>query len=56
MTQESTKWFGVVPLFDPAVGETVVEPPGAGIGYWAGAPSAVYDDATGSFFLYYRER
>ena len=56
MTPHGKKWFGVSPVFDPAVGETVVEPPGTGIGYWAGAPSAVYDDVTGSFFLYYRER
>ena len=24
-------------------GQTVLEPPGEGSGYWAGAPSAVYD-------------
>lgn len=56
MSEESKKWLGVVPLFDPAEGVTVVEPPGTGQGYWAGAPSAIYDDDTARFFLFYRLR
>lgn len=43
-------------FFDPAQGTTVVEPPGEGIGYWAGAPSAVYDADSRRFFLFYRLR
>src|SRR5437870_3162343 len=48
--------YGVPPRFDPEQGETLVEPPGAGYGYWAGAPSAAYDGSTGTFYLYYRVR
>ncbi len=50
------KRFGVAPLFDPADGVTIVEPVGSEPGYWAGAPSAVYDDEAGRFYLYYRIR
>ena len=48
------KWFGTVPLFDPAEGQVVREAPGAGPGYWAGACSAIHAD--GKFYLYYRLR
>ncbi len=50
------RWFGVAPLFDPRTGTTVLKPPGDGPGYWAGAPSALYDDDTENFYLYYRLR
>ncbi len=50
------KRFGLAPLFDPAQGVTVIEPPGSGPGWWAGAPGALYDDATRKFYLYYRLR
>lgn len=44
----------VLPRFDPAEGMTVIEPPGSGAGWWAGAPSAVW---TGSgWYLSYRLR
>ena len=52
----SLKRFGVVPLFDPAAGFAVVEPPAAREGNWAGAPSALFDGDTGRFYLYYRVR
>ena len=50
------KHFGLAPLFDPEVGTTIVVPPGEGPGWWAGAPSAIYDDTNGKFYLYYRLR
>ncbi|WP_375474509.1 hypothetical protein [uncultured Jatrophihabitans sp.] len=40
-------------LADPAA-EVVVEPPGSGPGYWAGAPSAVW--SAGGYYLAYRLR
>lgn len=51
-----SRFFGYVPLFEPEIGVTVREPLGTGAGWWAGAPSAVYDPATGEFYLYYRYR
>jgi hypothetical protein len=48
--------FGWLPLFDPREGRTVIEPTGAGSGYWAGAPSVCYDESAGRFYLYYRLR
>lgn len=51
---ERRHWFGVPPLFDPADGITVLEPPGTGAGNWAGAPSAIHDN--GKFYLSYRLR
>lgn len=50
------KWFGAVPLFDPAYGVVVREAPGPGPGNWVGACSAVYDDATDKFYAYFRYR
>ena len=46
----SQKWWGILPAFDPDGGNVVAEPPGAGYGFWAGAPSAVY--GTGSSLVY----
>ncbi len=51
---QAKHWFGVPPLFDPAQGTTVLDPPGSGPGNWAGAPSALYDE--GKFYLSYRLR
>ena len=51
--ERGKRWFQRVPLFDPSAGATVIEPPGKGPGYWAGAPSAVYDQDTDTFFLHY---
>ncbi|MDP6513079.1 MAG: hypothetical protein QF878_07835 [SAR202 cluster bacterium] len=53
---ESLKQFGVLPLFDPEEGTTVVEPPGEGTGYWVGGCSAIFDPSDGMFYLYYRTR
>lgn len=50
------KEAGSLPLFDPAEGAVVVEPPGEGDGYWAGGPSALFDDRSGQFYLSYRLR
>lgn len=45
-----------LPLFDPAAGRVIAEPPGEGEGYWAGAPSAIHDEGTARFYLSYRLR
>ncbi len=50
------KWFGIAPRFNPGEGETIVEPPGEGYGFWAGAPSAIFDYEGGKFYLSYRRR
>jgi hypothetical protein len=48
--------YGQIPIFDPADGITVAEPLGTGKGWWAGAPSALYDADQGTFYLSYRLR
>jgi hypothetical protein len=50
------KWWGILPRFDPEAGNVVAEPPGEGYGFWAGAPSAVYDPQSRRFFCYLRLR
>ncbi|MHB1005104.1 MAG: hypothetical protein ACYC3S_05610 [Chloroflexota bacterium] len=50
------KWLGMMPQLDPSAGWVVVAPPGEGPGNWAGAPSALYDDERGRFYLSYRVR
>ena len=45
-----------VPVFGPEDGDTVIEPPGEGFGWWAGGCSALYDAASARFYLYYRLR
>lgn len=50
------KHFGACFLFDPTEGETVIPPEGEGPGYWAGAPSVLYDVETARLYLYYRVR
>ncbi|HHX64996.1 MAG TPA: hypothetical protein GX702_08935 [Chloroflexi bacterium] len=50
------KWYGDSLVFDPAEGETVIAPPSEGEGYWAGAPSVLYDVETSRFYLSYRLR
>ncbi len=52
----SQKLWGILPRFDPDKGNLIAEPPGGGYGYWAGAPSAVYDPEAGHFHCYYRLR
>ncbi|MCC6175366.1 MAG: hypothetical protein IT305_08710 [Chloroflexi bacterium] len=58
MTMVSTglKAWGILPRFDPESGNVIAEPPGSGYGFWAGAPSAVYDRESGRFYCYYRAR
>lgn len=56
VTNESRRWFGVLPLFDPAKGRTVLEPPGKQPGSWAGGASVTYDEQAGRFYLLYRLR
>ena len=53
---EAHKCFGRPLLFDPREGQTIVRSPGQGDGYWAGAPSVVYDAERARFYLYYRLR
>ncbi len=50
------KHFAYPPLFDPEQGTTVREPLGEGAGWWAGAPSCIYDPGDRKFYLYYRLR
>ena len=50
------KLINPLPLFDPHMGETLVEPLGRGPGWWAGAPSVLYDHRENVFYLYYRLR
>lgn len=50
------KRFGMAPLFKPEEGVTVVEPAGDEPGWWAGAPSVVYDEEAARFYMYYRLR
>ena len=50
------KDVGSLPLFDPVAGTVVIEPPGDGEGYWAGAPSALWNEVQGRFYLSYRLR
>lgn len=48
--------FAMPLSFDPNEGVTVIEPLGEGLGWWAGACSAIYDETAKQFFLYYRLR
>jgi len=50
------KKLGPLDLFDPIEGVTIFEPPGSGKGYWAGAPSVIYDLDRERFYLSYRCR
>jgi hypothetical protein len=46
----------LAPLFNPEEGKTVISPLGNETGYWAGAPTVLYDDKDETFYLYYRLR
>lgn len=46
--------IGTPALFDPEQGAPIVEPPGTGPGWWAGAPGVCYVD--GHFYMIYRLR
>jgi hypothetical protein len=50
------KCWGVLPCFDADAGNVVAQPPGSGYGFWAGAPSALFDPESGRFYCYYRAR
>ncbi len=50
------KWLGVLDLFEPKEGQTIIEPHGKGEGYWVGAPCVIYDTDRKKFYLYYRIR
>lgn len=52
----AAKYMGQIPLFGAEDGLTVREPLDAGAGWWAGAPSVIFDDESGRFYLYYRVR
>src|SRR5262245_19140843 len=56
MSFPAQKWYGLPLAFDPGEGETVIEPPGTGQGWWAGACSAAVDADAGRFYLSYRLR
>ncbi len=43
-------------IFNPLDGQTVMEPPSEGKGFWAGAPSPYFDHEKEKFYLYYRNR
>ena len=53
---QGRRLLGLPPLFNPQEGTTIMEPPGGGVGYWAGAPSVLYDEEVSKFYLYYRLR
>ncbi len=52
----AAKYIGQVPLFGRDDGVTVREPLDEGPGWWAGAPSVLFDDESRRFYLYYRLR
>ncbi|MBP6965519.1 MAG: hypothetical protein KBC96_14070 [Armatimonadetes bacterium] len=56
VSASSRKWFGAAPLFDPSDGVVVREAPGSGAGNWVGACSALYDEESDKFYLYFRYR
>lgn len=42
--------------FDPSEGTVIRTPPGTGYGYWVGGHKASWDEETGTFAIFYRER
>ncbi|MFB5662535.1 hypothetical protein [Alteribacillus sp. HJP-4] len=48
--------MNLVNIFDPEKGKQVIGPPGTGEGYWAGAPTILFDEKEAAFYLYYRLR
>ena len=56
MSEAEKKALSLLPTLNPEEGRTIIEPPGRGPGYWAGAPSVIYDQESKSFYLYYRLR
>lgn len=56
MKGEEKRWIGILPLFDPEEGKTILEPPGSGPGSWVGGESIIFDTELNRFYLYYRLR
>lgn len=54
--KQELRWFGVLPRFSPEEGEVIASPEGKGAGFWAGAPSSLFDPQTAKFYLSYRLR
>ncbi|UOQ44107.1 hypothetical protein MUN89_19970 [Halobacillus salinarum] len=48
--------FQLAPLFDPEKGKSIIRPTNNEEGYWAGAPTILYDEKDSTFYLYYRLR
>jgi hypothetical protein len=53
---DSLRRLASFPLPDPTRSRLVVEAPGDGPGFWAGGPSAVFDQQDRAFYLSYRLR
>lgn len=56
MAENAGKEYGAIPLFDPANGRMIRSPLEEGPGWWAGAPSAMFDHVSNQFFIVYRLR
>lgn len=54
--QMRTKWWGVIPAFDPEAGNTVLGPEADGPGNWVGAPNIIHDPQSNGWYLYARIR
>ncbi len=52
--QQINRTLAAPPRFDPTTGTTVIEPLGAGSGWWVGAPSVFWDGE--NYYLSYRVR
>lgn len=55
-TEVMTNQIKLAPLFNPEEGKAVVSPLGNETGYWAGAPTILFDEKDKTFYLYYRLR
>jgi len=56
MSQHDPQHWSPFEPFDPQAGTVVFESPGAGRGYWVGAPGALYDPIDKAFYLTTRIR
>jgi hypothetical protein len=54
--RQHSRQLGDPLAFDPLAGITIREPLGEGPGFWAGAPSALFEAESGRYYLYYRMR
>ncbi|MCM3720215.1 hypothetical protein [Fictibacillus phosphorivorans] len=55
-TQTHQATVNLAPLFNPEEGKTVISPLGNETGFWAGAPTVLFDEKDETFYLYYRLR